>query len=54
MFVEAITHSKFWKETAIFILEDDAQNGSDHVDSHRSVCLVVSPFTQTGNVDSTM
>ncbi len=54
MIVEAISKSKFWKETAIFIVEDDAQNGSDHVDAHRSVCLVVSPYTQSGKVDSTM
>jgi hypothetical protein len=54
MFVEAITKSKFWKETAIFVLEDDAQNGSDHVDAHRSPALVISPYTQHGQVDSTM
>jgi DNA-binding beta-propeller fold protein YncE len=54
LLVEAITRSRFWKETAIFIVEDDAQNGSDHVDAHRTVCLVVSPFTQHGRVDSTM
>jgi DNA-binding beta-propeller fold protein YncE len=52
--VEAISKSKFWKETAIFITEDDAQNGSDHVDAHRSIALVVSPYTQHGRVDSTM
>src|SRR5262249_15617937 len=38
--VEAISKSKFWKETAIFIVEDDAQNGPDHVDAHRTVALV--------------
>jgi WD40 repeat protein len=52
--IEAITESKFWKETAIFIVEDDAQNGSDHVDAHRSIALVISPYTQHGRVDSTM
>jgi DNA-binding beta-propeller fold protein YncE len=52
--VETITKSSFWKETAIFVLEDDAQNGSDHVDAHRSVALVISPYTQHGKVDSTM
>ncbi len=52
--VEAISHSRFWKETAIFVLEDDAQNGSDHVDAHRSVALVISPYSQMGKVDSTM
>src|ERR1019366_2160484 len=54
MFVEAISKSKFWKETAIFVVEDDAQNGSDHVDAHRTVALVISPYTQAGKVDSTM
>ncbi len=52
--VEAITKSKFWKETAIFVVEDDAQNGSDHVDAHRSVALVISPYTRPGHVDHTM
>jgi DNA-binding beta-propeller fold protein YncE len=54
LFVEGITKSKLWPETAIFVLEDDAQNGSDHVDAHRSVALVISPYTQRGKVDSTM
>jgi sugar lactone lactonase YvrE len=52
--VEAVTKSKFWKDTAIFVLEDDAQNGPDHVDAHRSIALVVSPYTKRGVVDSTM
>jgi YVTN family beta-propeller protein len=53
--VEAISHSPFWKNTAIFVIEDDAQNGSDHVDAHRTVGLVVSPYTRRkGAVDSTM
>ncbi len=52
--VEGISKSKFWKETAIFVIEDDAQNGSDHVDAHRTVALCISPYTQTGKVDSTM
>lgn len=52
--VEGITKSKFWKETAIFVIEDDAQNGSDHVDAHRTVGLVISPYTQHGKIDSTM
>ncbi|MBE3569402.1 MAG: glutaminyl-peptide cyclotransferase [Bacillales bacterium] len=51
--VDAITHSKYWKDTAIFITEDDAQNGWDHVDAHRTESLVISPYTQTGKVDST-
>jgi hypothetical protein len=52
--VEAISQSKFWKETAIFVVEDDAQNGPDHVDAHRTVALVISPYTKRGHVDSTL
>jgi len=51
--VDAVSHSTFWPETAICVLEDDAQNGPDHVDAHRTVALIVSPYTQTGAVDST-
>jgi DNA-binding beta-propeller fold protein YncE len=43
--VEMISHTKFWEDTAFFILEDDAQNGADHVDAHRSVALVVSKYS---------
>ncbi len=42
--VEAISHSPFWDSTAFFILEDDAQNGGDHVDAHRSIGLVISKY----------
>ena len=42
--VDAISHSAFWDDTAIFVLEDDAQNGADHVDAHRSVMLVASKY----------
>ncbi len=52
--VEAISHSRYWKESAIFVLEDDAQNGPDHVDAHRSVALVVSPYARRRAVDSTL
>jgi YVTN family beta-propeller protein len=52
--VDAISHSRYWKESAIFVLEDDAQNGPDHVDAHRSVLLVASPFTRRGTVDHTL
>ncbi len=52
--VEGISNSKFWKETAIFVIEDDAQNGPDHVDAHRVVALVVSPYTKKKFVDSTL
>jgi YVTN family beta-propeller protein len=51
--VQEVSHSSFWKSTAIFILEDDAQDGPDHVDPHRSTALVISPFTQHARVDST-
>jgi YVTN family beta-propeller protein len=51
--VEAISRSRFWLETAIFVIEDDAQNGPDHVDAHRTVGLVISPYTKQGFVDST-
>ncbi len=50
--VEAVSHSKFWPQTAIFVVEDDAQNGSDHVDAHRTVAFVVSPYTKRHYVDS--
>jgi YVTN family beta-propeller protein len=52
--VESVSKSKFWPETAIFVLEDDAQNGADHVDSHRSPAFVLSPYTRRGVVDSSM
>jgi YVTN family beta-propeller protein len=54
MVVEAISKSRFWKESAIFVIEDDAQNGPDHVDAHRAVALVVSPYTKRRFVDSTL
>jgi len=52
--VEAASKSRFWKDTAIFFVEDDAQNGPDHVDAHRTFALVVSPYVRRGVVDSTM
>lgn len=51
--VEGISHSKFWKSTLILIVEDDAQDGLDHVDGHRTVALAVSPFTRRGSIDDT-
>lgn len=51
--VEGLTKSKFWPKMAIFIVEDDAQNGVDHVDGHRTVALAVSPYTRRGHIDST-
>lgn len=52
--VEAVSRSKFWAQTAIFVVEDDAQNGPDHVDAHRTVALCISPYTRNRGVDSTM
>ena len=52
MIVEAVSKSRFWSNTAIFSIEDDAQNGPDHVDSHRSVLLAISPYTRRGIIDS--
>jgi YVTN family beta-propeller protein len=49
--VEAVSHSQFWESTAIFAVEDDAQDGPDHVDGHRSTVFAISPYTQTGSVD---
>ncbi len=54
MVIEAVTKSKFWPETAVFIVEDDAQNGSDHVDAHRTIAFVVSPYIKRGTTDSTL
>jgi len=54
MVVEALSKSRFWNETAIFVIEDDAQNGPDHVDSHRSPCWVISPWVKRGAVNSSM
>jgi hypothetical protein len=54
MVVEAVSRSKFWAQTAIFVVEDDAQNGPDHVDAHRTIAYVISPYTKRSFVDSTM
>jgi YVTN family beta-propeller protein len=51
--VEAVSKSRFWKETCILVVEDDPQNGFDHVDGHRTVALAVSPYTRRRFVDST-
>lgn len=51
--VAAVSKSKFWPRTCIFVVEDDPQNGFDHVDGHRTVALVVSPYTKRKFVDST-
>ncbi len=51
--VDAVSHSKFWSSTAIFVIEDDAQDGPDHVDCHRTYGLVLSPYVKHGFVDHT-
>src|SRR5207249_12220559 len=46
--VEAVSHSPYWRNTAIFVVEDDAQDGPDHVDAHRSPALVISACNRPG------
>jgi len=52
--VDAVSRSRFWNQTAILMIEDDAQAGPDHVDAHRTVGLVISPYVKRGVVDSTL
>jgi hypothetical protein len=49
--VEAFTKSKFWKNTVIFVVEDDSQNGWDHVSAYRTVSLVISPYSRLKSVN---
>jgi hypothetical protein len=49
-----VSHSHYWPELALFAIEDDAQDGPDHVDARRTVGLVVSPYCKRGAVDSTL
>jgi YVTN family beta-propeller protein len=51
--VDTISHSQFWKSSAIFVVEDDSQNGVDHVDGHRAPALVISPWAKEGAVNDT-
>ncbi|MBV8995406.1 MAG: bifunctional YncE family protein/alkaline phosphatase family protein, partial [Pseudonocardiales bacterium] len=51
--VDTVSHSPYWANTAIFVTEDDAHDGPDHVDAHRTLAEVISPYTHTGRVDST-
>ncbi len=51
--VQAVSHSRFWKNTVIFVTEDDSQSGWDHVSAYRTVGMVISPYSRTGKVDST-
>jgi hypothetical protein len=53
LFIEALSKSPIWNESAVFILEDDAQNGADHVDAHRSTAYVAGGFVKRGFVDHT-
>jgi hypothetical protein len=52
--LELLSHSRFWPQMAVFVVEDDAQNGPDHVDAHRSIALVAGPFVRRGAVVHTM
>jgi YVTN family beta-propeller protein len=54
MIVDRISHSRYWPETAIFIIEDDAQDGADHVDARRTTAYVISPYIKRRTVDSTL
>jgi YVTN family beta-propeller protein len=54
LFIEYLSNSPIWKEAAVFIVEDDAQNGPDHVDAHRTTAYVASPFVKRNYVDHTM
>jgi hypothetical protein len=51
--VDGLSHSSFWKSMAILVVEDDAQDGVDHIDGHRTVALVASPYAKRGAIDST-
>ncbi|MDU1581854.1 bifunctional YncE family protein/alkaline phosphatase family protein [uncultured Cutibacterium sp.] len=51
--VDTISHSKYWKDSVIFVVEDDSQNGADHIDGHRSATQVISPWAIHGTVNST-
>jgi len=54
LMVDKISHSKIWKESIIFVVEDDAQSGSDHVDAHRSMLMVIGPYVKRNFIDHTM
>lgn len=52
--IEGLSLSAFWPKTAVFVVEDDAQNGPDHLDAHRTIAYVISPYVKRRSVDSTM
>ncbi len=54
LFIEHLSQSPIWKESAVFVLEDDAQNGADHVDAHRSIAYVISPYAKRNFADHTL
>ncbi|MBZ2177070.1 MAG: hypothetical protein K7J47_05115 [Acidobacteria bacterium] len=54
LIIDRLTRSPYWPKTAIFVIEDDAQNGPDHVDARRTVGLLISPYTKRKTVDSTL
>lgn len=54
LFIEHLSKSPVWKESAVFVLEDDSQNGADHLDAHRSIAFVVSPYTRRRFADHTL
>lgn len=54
MFIEHLSKSPVWNESAVFVIEDDAQNGADHVDAHRSIAFVAGGYVKRGFVDHTM
>ena len=51
--VDEISHSQYWKDSVVFVVEDDSQDGADHVDGHRSPVQIISPWAQHGKVDDT-
>jgi hypothetical protein len=53
-FIEHLSKSPIWKESVVFVLEDDAQDGPDHIDAHRSIAFVVGPYVKRGFIDHTM
>jgi DNA-binding beta-propeller fold protein YncE len=52
--IEGLSRSQFWRRMAVFVVEDDAQNGSDHVDAHRTVAFAISPYIKRHSVDSAL
>ena len=54
MILDRVSHSKYWPELALFTIQDDAQDGPDHVDARRTVGIVASPYVRRGTVDSTL